>query len=152
MQAELRPGPHLEGFLKGADAAGQGDEGVGQVGHLRLAFMHGRDDAQLGKAPMGDFEVGESFRQHPDRLASAGERGVRRFAHKADRCAAVNKADAAAGQRVAKPARRRPVFRAGAEARSAENANSHPPTRWHEFLGKSSLGRILASTGGGSLT
>ena len=38
--AELRPGELLDQFLQRADAARQGDEGVGHLEHLALALVH----------------------------------------------------------------------------------------------------------------
>ena len=55
--AERVPAPRLEQFVERADAAGHGDEGVGKVGHLRLALVHVGDEVQLGEAGMRDLEV-----------------------------------------------------------------------------------------------
>ena len=43
MQAELRPGDDFHQFVEGAHAARQADEGIGHVGHERLALVHGGD-------------------------------------------------------------------------------------------------------------
>ena len=51
--AELAPGQHLEDLFHGAEAAGQGDEAIGQIEHARLALMHRTDDLQVGQAAMG---------------------------------------------------------------------------------------------------
>src|SRR4051794_41252831 len=50
VQAQLRPRQHLDELLQGADAAGQDEERVGQVGHEHLAGVHGLHDAQVGDA------------------------------------------------------------------------------------------------------
>ena len=50
--AELAPGQHLEHLVQRAEAAGQGDETVGQVEHARLALVHRADDFQLRVTPL----------------------------------------------------------------------------------------------------
>jgi hypothetical protein len=44
---KLRPGHLLDHLFKRADAAGQGDEGVGLVEHALLALMHVAGDDHL---------------------------------------------------------------------------------------------------------
>ena len=69
--AERVPAPRLEQFVERADAAGNGDEGVGQLGHHRLALVHVGDDVELGEAGMGDLEVDQRLRDHAIGLAAA---------------------------------------------------------------------------------
>ena len=49
VQAELGPRHDLGQLLERAEAAGQRDERVGQLGHDRLALVERGDDAQLGR-------------------------------------------------------------------------------------------------------
>ena len=51
--AELGPGPHLEQLVQRAEAAGQRDEGVGELGHEGLALVHRVHHAQVGYARCG---------------------------------------------------------------------------------------------------
>ena len=61
--AELAPGPDLEQLFKGADAAGQGDKAVRQVGHHGLALVHGADFVQGGQAFVGQFALDQVARE-----------------------------------------------------------------------------------------
>src|ERR1043166_7606384 len=47
VHAELRPRPDLEDLFERAEAAGERDEAVGEIGHRRLALVHRLDDANL---------------------------------------------------------------------------------------------------------
>ena len=47
--AYASPGPGLEELVQGADAARQGEEGVGEIVHPRLALVHVRGDDELGE-------------------------------------------------------------------------------------------------------
>jgi len=95
---EARGIPHLlvggKTFHERADATGHGNEGVGQVGHHRLARVHGVDDAQVGDAVMGDLAIGQGLRDDADHFPAGGQRRVGHHAHQADVAAAVNQADA----------------------------------------------------------
>ncbi|MNT19292.1 hypothetical protein D3C72_1545470 [compost metagenome] len=99
--AELAPGQHLEDFFHGAEAAGQGDEAIGQIEHARLALMHRTDDLQFGQAAMGHFPVGQLARNHAGDLTAGGEHGIGHGAHQADIAAAVHQAHAVAGDAIA---------------------------------------------------
>src|SRR5690606_9919875 len=93
-QAELAPGQHLEHLVQGAEAAGQGDEGIGQVEHARLAFVHVGHDLEPGDAAMRDFPVHELLGDDADHFAAGGQRGVGDDAHQADVAAAVDQGQA----------------------------------------------------------
>ena len=72
VDAELRPGVDLEELLERADAARQRDEGVGELGHERLALVHGADHPQVVEAGVADLEVEDRLRDDPDDLAARG--------------------------------------------------------------------------------
>ncbi len=100
--AELAPGPDLEQLLEGADAAGQGDEGVGALAHHRLALVHGVDDVQLVAQGIGQLLVDQRLGDDSDDAAAGQAGGFRDRAHEAGASAAVDQlaaalADPAAG-------------------------------------------------------
>ena len=138
--AELAPGQHLEHLVQGAEAAGQGDEAVGQVEHAHLALVHRADDLQLGQAAVRDLPVGQLLRDHAGDLAAGLEHGVGDDAHQADVAAAVDQADAFAGQAVAQGDGAFGVGRLAAGVGAAIDAD-----RAH---GSGSLGRGLQSLPG----
>ena len=85
---------------KRAEAAGEGDEAVGQVGHHRLALVHRTDDPQLGEALVGDLPAHEGLRDDADDLAAGGQHGVGQDAHQADVAAAVHEPEPAPARAV----------------------------------------------------
>ena len=76
VDAELRPGVDLEELLERADAAGQRDEGVGELGHERLALVHGADHPQVVEAGVADLAVEDRLGDDADDLAARGARRV----------------------------------------------------------------------------
>ena len=57
MQTELSPGRDLGQLLQCPETARQGDEAVGQGGHLGLALVESLDHTLLGEAAVSDFAV-----------------------------------------------------------------------------------------------
>ena len=55
VDAQLDPGDRLEQFFQRAETAGQGDEGVGQLGHARLALVHRLNDFDAANRLPGDL-------------------------------------------------------------------------------------------------
>lgn len=49
MQSKLRPGGDFEEFVECAEAAGEGDEAIGEVCHQCFAFVHAAHFMQLGQ-------------------------------------------------------------------------------------------------------
>jgi hypothetical protein len=84
VQAELRPGVHLEQLVERSQPAGQRDEGVGEIGHQRLALVHRVDDVELREAQVGDLALDERAWDHPDRLTAFRENGLGEPAHEPD--------------------------------------------------------------------
>ena len=122
VQAELGPGVDLEQLVERAGPARQRDEAVREVGHQRLALVHRVHDVQLAQPRVRDLAVDERLRDHADDLAARGERRVGDRAHQADARAAVDEADARAGERAAERRGRLRVVRVGAGARPGEDA------------------------------
>ncbi len=116
MKLELPPGEDLEEFIERAVAAGQGEEGVGQLGHEGLAVVHALDDVQLGELLVGELAFDERLRDDADGFAAGVAHGVGENAHEADVPGAEDQADAAPGQERAEPARFFGVNRRGAGA------------------------------------
>ena len=111
-------------LLEGADAAGQGDEAVGQLGHQRLARVHRRDDAHVGDAAVGELARGEAVGDDADDAAADGEGLVGEDAHEPDRAAAEHDADPARDEPAGEGPRRLGVARVTARARAAEDADA----------------------------
>src|SRR5689334_16267169 len=74
LQTELRPGPYLEEFIHGADAAGKRDECVGKLAHHGFALRHRFDDAQLGDAFVSHFLLIEYLGNNADDSTARRER------------------------------------------------------------------------------
>ena len=140
--AELAPGPDLVQLLQRADAAGQGDEGVGALGHHLLAHVHGRHHVQFVQAGVADLALHQAFGDDADHAAAGGQRGVGHLAHQADLAAAVDQLPAARADGLAERARRRGVGRPRAVARAAVDADAEGSRRV--------IGRAAWLRGGGS--
>jgi len=95
------PGQYLEEFFKGAEAAGQDDEGVGALSHERLARVHGVGDVELGETVVGDLEIDEDLGDDTDDVTTAGDGGFGYGLHEADLGAAVDEADLMYGESTA---------------------------------------------------
>jgi len=106
-----------------ADAAGQGDEGVGLFEHQPFALVHVGGDDHLGGAVKLDLprleKAGDDAGDTPAIVGHRAGHG----AHQADRPAAIHQADAGLCHAPAKLARRRFVKRIAAHAGAAEYAN-----------------------------
>src|SRR5690606_3583679 len=85
-----------------AEAAGQGDETVGQVEHAHLALVHRAHHLQPGDVLVGDFPVDQLFGNHSDHFAAALQHRVSDDAHQADVAAAVDQLQAVVRDAVAK--------------------------------------------------
>ena len=98
VQAEHPPGPGLEELLEGAGGAGQRDEDVGELGHPGLALVHRAHDVQPRQAGVRQLVVHQVLRDDADHLAAGRQGGVGDDAHQPDVPAAVDDADAGAGE------------------------------------------------------
>src|SRR5262249_44915688 len=102
---------------------------VGQVGHQRLALVHGADDVQRRQPAVGQLLVHQRLRDDADRLATDAQYRVGEDAHEADVAGAEDEADATAGQQLAEWPGRVAVLRTVPGARPAEDtqaAHAHP--------------------------
>ena len=130
VNAELRPGQHLEGLLERAHAAGKRDEAVGARRHRRLALVHRVDHHELAEAVVGDLLGDQRARDDADDLAAALEHRIGDRPHQPDAGAAVHQPAAALDQHRAELARRVDELRAITRARPAKNADCpHRPER-----------------------
>src|SRR6266851_3949856 len=101
VELEGLPGKDLEHLLKGAEAAGKDEEGVGLFAHEGFAGVHRVGDVELGDAVVGDFEVDEDLGDDTDDTASGGEAGFGYGTHEADCGSTVDEADAFLGEGAA---------------------------------------------------
>jgi hypothetical protein len=141
MQAELGPGQHLEHLVHGAEAAGQGDEGVGQLVHARLALVHGVHHHQFAESLVRHLALDQLARDHADGLAAAGQHRVGDDAHQAHVAAAVDQGDAAPGHLGAEGARLFGVFGMLAGAGAAVDAKGGGLGHVEELVFRSSFRR-----------
>jgi hypothetical protein len=121
--AELRPRQLLDQLLQRADAAGQGDEGVGAVEHDLLALMHVAGDDHLGVASEGKLPRPEELRDHADDLAAALGHAAGDCAHQPGRAAAIDQCDVVVGHDPAEGVCRRDKGRIAARTGTAVDAN-----------------------------
>ncbi len=103
--AELRPADRFPQLVHRADAAGDGQETVGQVREQALALVHPRYDMQLGQVPVRGFGFDERVGNHADHFAARRQRAVGDGAHQSQAPAAIDDADPARGQGAADMAR-----------------------------------------------
>lgn len=97
VEAELGPGQDFAELVECPKATRQGNEGVRQVGHESLAFVHRLDDAQVADAAMREFLVHQGLRNNTDDFAALGQRGVGNDTHQSDVAAAINEPESAPG-------------------------------------------------------
>ena len=81
MVAQLLPGPGLEQFLEGADAARQRQKGGAALGHHVLALVHGLDDVQFGATLVRPFALDQCLGDHAHHAATGLQRTIRHNAH-----------------------------------------------------------------------
>ena len=103
MQAKLRPGEHLEELFERAEAAGERDESLRELGHHRLALVHRGDDSKLGKSAMRHFLLAQRLGNHADDLAARRVSRPRQHAHHPHPAAAKDHAIAALHQLECQP-------------------------------------------------
>ena len=124
VDAELRPGDRFEKFFECPVAAGQGNEGVGQIGHACFALVHRADHVQLCESAVSDLTCHQRVRDYPDGFAAGRERSIGEHSHQANFASAENDANATFRQRAPEFASRRSISGAGTDVRSAEDANA----------------------------
>jgi hypothetical protein len=113
----------IDQFLQRADAAREGDEGVGALEHQLFARMQvARDDALLG-AHQHMLAIGQEFGNDSGDEPAVVEDRFGAGAHQAGRAAAVDQRDAVLGQDSAEPTRCLHEGRVGAWTGAAIDAN-----------------------------
>ena len=101
MQAQLRPGAHLEQLLERARATGQREVRVGERGHPRLAFVQVGDHLQVGEPRVGDLPVDQALRDDAvDTRPPAASTASASTPIVPDARAAVDELDPALGERA----------------------------------------------------
>src|SRR6185503_14842507 len=91
--AERVPAPRIEKFVERSNSAREREEGVGELGHLRLALVHGLDDVEFGDAWVGDLDVDQRLRDDAINEPAHLEDAVGDHPHEAEPSAAVHQLD-----------------------------------------------------------
>ena len=98
MNVELAPGEHFKHFVQGANAAGERDETIRQLGHAHLSFEHGLDDLEFGAAGVTDLKIQQRPSDDADHFATGLEAGVGDTSHQPDAAASVDKTNVLFGE------------------------------------------------------
>ena len=123
MAAELNPGELLDQFLERADAARQGDEGVGALVHHALARVHVGHNDEFLRALEGEFPVPEEIRDNSCDVAAARHNLARHDAHEPVVAAAIDEAHAGGRELAAQRLRGRREARIVAAGGAAVDAD-----------------------------
>ena len=94
MQADLRPGDGFKQFVESAIAAGQREDGVGELVNAGLALVHGGDKLERGETVVRNLAALERVWQHANDFSAGGQRRVGHCAHQAAAGSAVDQAQA----------------------------------------------------------
>ncbi len=124
MNPEQCPRDDFEDFFERAEAAGHGDETVGQIRHFRLALVHTIDDVHFSDAGVSDLFTSETVRDDANGLAAILHDCIGDRAHEADVAAAVNERNAFAGQQRTQFPSRFAISGIGAHVGAAENTET----------------------------
>lgn len=96
VEAELRPGPDLKQFFKGAKATRQGDKTVTQISHFLFSVVHGRSDDEFRQTVVRDFLFCKGAWHHAIDRGSMFKGRVSNRAHQSNAGTTVNKVEAMA--------------------------------------------------------
>ncbi len=95
-----------------------------EVGHERLALVHGADHAQLGQPGVGQFAIHQGLGDNADHLATAGEHRVGEHAHQSNVSATEDQSQPAPCHPRAQLASARGVLVPPADAGAAEDTQA----------------------------
>ena len=93
MNSELRPSQDFAEFVESTKSAWHGDETVGQIGHKRLALVHGIDHSQFGKALVSNLFQDQGLRNDSGDLATSLQYCIGYLAHQAHFPASIDQAN-----------------------------------------------------------
>src|ERR1035438_7541353 len=124
MQAKLRPRHHLAKLLQRSESARQRHERTRQVGHERLALVHGADDVELREPVVPDLPRHNVLWNDSHRLAARPQHGVRDDTHQTHIAPAVPQPNISSHQFPTHLLSGSAVFGAAALTGAAENTDS----------------------------
>jgi hypothetical protein len=93
MEAKLRPRHHFAKLLQCPESARQRDECIGQIGHKRLALVHGADDMEFREPVVPGLPRHEVLRDYSHCFAARPQHRVRDDAHQTHIASAVDQSD-----------------------------------------------------------
>ena len=123
VELELRPGQDLRELLQRPETAGQGHEGVGELGHHGLPLVERGHDPDVDHAAVRQLAIDEPGRDDARHPTTGGQRTVRDRAHQADPAAAVDELDSTPGELSAHRSGDLGIARIATGARTAEHAD-----------------------------
>ena len=97
VQADLRPGEHLEQLFKSTIAARQGNKSIRDVHQAGFACVHAVHDFQARQPVVHQGGVGEHFGDHADHLAPGLQRAICHRAHHTSASGAISQDQPALG-------------------------------------------------------
>lgn len=139
MHGEAVPGEHFKKLVNGADAAGQGDEGVGKLRHEFLALRHCFDHFHALRARVGQLTPLQIPGDDSDHFASGVQAGIGHHAHESETSPTGDEADAAFRQSLAERQRRLRKGRIRAARGSTEDADGANRRGFFHAANKSAL-------------
>ncbi len=98
---EFEPGHLLEKFLVGPNPAGEGDEGVGEFAHERLALVHRVDQVKIGEAGMHHFKTVHEMGDNTGNGSAGLKAGIGDGAHEAGSAATIDEGEPTLAEKVA---------------------------------------------------
>ena len=123
VDADLRPGDDLEQLIERPKAARERDEGIGEIGHQHLPFVHAANLMHVRHLGVCVLTAKEAAWHHANDLAALREHRVGKHTHQAAAATAIHSADVMRHQRRPKGASRVTVRLPYASLRASVNTN-----------------------------